>query len=1679
MKELDIDITNKQIVSAALLNYPSIDDCVVLIKQTETNIQELVAYVVSIGSFPLEQLQSHLQARIPAALIPNSYIQVSSLPLTDSGLVDEQALMAICAINSDLMQRWEEQLQCIPEIDQVAVVVEEYTEKIPPLHLWDLLGERKSTFEEENVNSKQRVDLTYEQTKSESKALAINYGAIGLECDSNPTTLSAALLRTALQFSSKEILYIQADGSEIFQSYEALLQQAQRILKGLRQLGLKPEDKVIFQIDQNKDFIPAFWGCILGGFVPVPISTAATYEVNSTVQKLHNTWQILNKPLILTTKELAPKVRSLSQLLSLENLLVETVDRLSLCKRDENLHVSQPDDLAILIFTSGSTGTPKGVMLNHKNILSNVSASAQMNNFTSADVSLNWLNLDHVGSLIRCCIRDIYVGSQQIHAPAQVVLEDPLRWLDWIDRYQVTFAWAPNFALGLVNAQAEEIQHRQWDLSAVKSILSVAEAIVPKTARRFWELFAPHGLAIAAMHSAWGMSETCAAVTFSHNYLLNLPSSDYPFVEVGAPIADFGLRIVNAQNQVIEEDIIGELQISGSMISCGYYENPTLNRESFTEDGWFKTGDLGFLHQGRLTVTGRQKDVIIVNGLNHYSHEIEAVAETSQIERSYTAACAVRDLQSDTDQLAIFFHTPITDDDKLIELLKEIRRNVVREIGVNPAYLIPVAKEAIPKTAMGKIQRSKLKLAFAAGEFNSIIKQIDIKTANANTVPDWFYKKIWQRQEAVTLNTQNQCGYFLIFLDRLGLGLRLCRQLQEMGAHCISVEAGSEFAQLECDRYSLDPKNPAHYQQLLKSLPTKSLQQIIHLWTYNEYQGEVSSLEALEKAQETGVYSLLFLVQAISQIQNKETSVRLSVISSHTQPVFETDEIAYENSPMLGMIKTIPQELPWLDCRHIDLGAELEADTTCVLREIQVIQKQEVAYRNGQRFVSGLAKVDLIQEQKQDLPFQHGEMYLLSGGLGEIGVEIAKYLLQHYEARLLLVGRTPLPPRSRWEEHLKQGDAISARIQAYLSLEQLGGEVIYEAVDICNLTELQQLVDRAKSHWQCKLNGVIHLAGIGQERLLVEETLESFAITMRPKVSGTWVLEQLRKQDKGIFISFSSVISFFGAFSVGAYAAANSFLDSFWHHQNKNGLQSYCFGSSTWAGVGISRGYESRDARFAQGRQVMSPEQGLNSLRASLHHQPAHLLVGLDGNHPYIRCHLSTVPDCVEKLSAYFTVSAEVCVAKLEKLEVRDRFGIRSKSDFYQLEEMPIDPLQLSAKLHPDYVAPRNEVEKQLTSIWQQVLNLPQVGIHDNFFELGGTSLLAVRLFSNIEQTFGKKLPLASLFSSATVEALAKTISPEKLAFANQDWDKSIIWSSLVEIQPKGSQPPLFCIHPLGGETLCYRDLALHLGSEQPVYAVQPQGLDGKQPFLTRIEDMASLYIQVIQTIQPNGPYFLLGWSFGGFVIYEMAQQLHRRGEEVGLVLMIDSLRPGFYERSPFCQRFLLHLNYILLRGPAYIWQKAVSLSKHGKHHLQQKYKHYLNAAQHVLHVTKHLSEDDHHLKLMDTNLQALEKYTYQVYPGEITLLRIEDENRSEAVGEKYDPQFGWGDLVEKLDIHSIPGSHASLMEEPHAQVVAEKVKICLHKAYAIKLTGSAAKMHHALARKLPANYQELANQGK
>ena len=502
------------------------------------------------------------------------------------------------------------------------------------------------------------------------------------------------------------------------------------------------------------------------------------------------------------------------------------------------------------------------------------------------------------------------------------------------------------------------------------------------------------------------------------------------------------------------------------------------------------------------------------------------------------------------------------------------------------------------------------------------------------------------------------------------------------------------------------------------------------------------------------------------------------MVSSDTQAVSPTEPIAYEKATIVGLVKTIPQEMPWLSCCHVDLASssDVQLNGELVLQEVRVLSKEkEVAYRDGQRLVCRLEKADLSVQPKQELPFRQGGMYLLSGGLGGIAIEIAQYLLQHYEAKLVLVGRTPLPQRSTWDAYVQQTDAntITERIRALQALEQLGGEILYHGADICDLTQMQLMVEQAQLHWQCRLHGVIHLAGTYHESLLIEETHESVSAILAPKVSGTWVLHQLLKdQPNSIFINFSSINGFFGGTNVGAYAAANSFLDSFaQYQQHHSSLQSYCFAWSMWDEIGISRGYQMKELTRARGYEIVSVSQGLYSFLALLHHQPTQMLIGLDGSNRNLRQYLTTKSYKSQKLIAYFTSSNDGSSAtSWPELMVCDRFGIKSKCDFVQLEEMPltntgeIDREQLLSLGIPSRsgaslrVEPRTEIERQLASIWQQVLRVPVLGIDDNFFELGGNSLLATQLISRVRDVLQLELPLRSLFEAPTPAQLAEWI---------------------------------------------------------------------------------------------------------------------------------------------------------------------------------------------------------------------------------------------------------------------------------------------------------------------------------
>lgn len=236
-----------------------------------------------------------------------------------------------------------------------------------------------------------------------------------------------------------------------------------------------------------------------------------------------------------------------------------------------------------------------------------------------------------------------------------------------------------------------------------------------------------------------------------------------------------------------------------------------------------------------------------------------------------------------------------------------------------------------------------------------------------------------------------------------------------------------------------------------------------------------------------------------------------------------------------------------------------------------------------------------------------------------------------------------------------------------------------------------------------------------------------------------------------------------------------------------------------------------------------------------------------------------------------------------------------------------------------------DDITKQLTRIWQDLLGLGSINPNDNYFDLGGDSILAVHLFAEIEKVFGVKLPVATLYEAPAIEELAKILRGEVASSG---------WSPLVAIQPQGSRPPFFCMHGAGGNVLIYRDLSRHLGPDQPFYGLQAQGLDGSCPPLTKIEEMATLYVKEIRRIQFHGPYYLGGYCGGGTIAFEVAQQLMAEGEPVALLALFDTSNwskvrpPSIWDKCYHAgQRIVFHLaNFFSLdsEGRAkFFWEKV------------------------------------------------------------------------------------------------------------------------------------------------------------
>lgn len=395
---------------------------------------------------------------------------------------------------------------------------------------------------------------------------------------------------------------------------------------------------------------------------------------------------------------------------------------------------------------------------------------------------------------------------------------------------------------------------------------------------------------------------------------------------------------------------------------------------------------------------------------------------------------------------------------------------------------------------------------------------------------------------------------------------------------------------------------------------------------------------------------------------------------------------------------------------------------------------------------------------------------------------------------------------------------------------------------------------------------------------------------------------------------------------------------------------------------------------------------------------------------------------------------------------------------FVPLEKLPLTPTgkidrralpvphaedRLREHLH---IAARNKTEEKLVKIWEELLQTQPIGVRDNFFELGGHSLMAVHMFSRLNHEFSVNLPLATLFREATVEYLAQTI---------QDRSGPTTWSSLIEIEPQGDHPPFFCVHGITGDILWFRELAQCLAPDYPFYGLQSRGLDGIQDPLAHIEEMAAHYIEEIRKLQPGGPYYVGGASFGGAVALEIAQQLTSQGEQVAMLAIFDHSPPNVHtkENNSKLKRYFIITSRVIRNfpgwfgefikmGPSKIWMRI-----RRKLRLMRKVRGQAGApslgqfdAEDLIDFASELSA--RRQQLIALNFEAIKAYVPKPYSGQVTLFRA----LNRPLLNTRDPQAGWQVLAPgRVQVLDIPGSHEGMFKKPHVYYLAQKVRECMN----------------------------------
>ncbi|MFH1937430.1 MAG: AMP-binding protein, partial [Bacteroidota bacterium] len=500
--------------------------------------------------------------------------------------------------------------------------------------------------------------------------------------------------------------------------------------------GLTAGDRMILSLETSEETLTAIWAAFLGGIIPALVQSPRSFsEYNPAIEKTEKIFQILDNPYVLTS-HWHPENWVLYRIPE-TNLI--NFSRLSAGGETPEIPAMKPDDLVLIQCSSGSTGDPKGIQLTHRNILANIRDIIEGIDLTQEDVSVSWMPLYHDMGLIGFHITPTMAGCQQYFIDPADFVKNPSLWLDTLTSKQGTVTGCPNFGQTLVNRYLRRKKRPQWDFSRLRVLFNGAEPISAGTMREFVSNLSPYGLQPASMFPAYGLAEATLAVTFAplekeaevlrfqrtplirDGIAIVAEPEDEQVVELvnlGHPLAHCSVRVMGEDGVEVREGYIGSVQVQGDNVSPGYYHNEEATRQTFP-NGWLHTGDLGFVRNGDLFIVGRLKEVIFINGINYYAHDLERVASAvEEIPPGKLIIAAYFDEKEGRDKLLVFLAG--SDSERTRATFLNIKNHLKHTLGLHPYTFIPIRPNDIPRTSSGKIQRYKMVNRFLQGKYRVV-----------------------------------------------------------------------------------------------------------------------------------------------------------------------------------------------------------------------------------------------------------------------------------------------------------------------------------------------------------------------------------------------------------------------------------------------------------------------------------------------------------------------------------------------------------------------------------------------------------------------------------------------------------------------------------------------------------------------------------------------------------------------------------------------------------------------------------------------------------------------------------------------------------------------------------------------------------------------------------------------